>query len=90
MLLVLVAFVVAVARCITTVAVIAVAVLVALLIVGRPLFVAYLGAVLPLAVRTTAIVLFAAAFAILIALLIGGTVLFIGRVPNRLVGLGRG
>ena len=86
----IVALVVVIARCIITVMVIAVVVLVVLLVVGRPLFVAYLGAVPPLAVRTIAVVLFAATFAIFAALLIGGTVLFIGRVPNRLVRLGRG
>ena len=61
-----------------------------LLVVGRPLFAVYLGVVPPLAVKTTAIVLFVITFAIFAALLIGGTVLFIERVPNRLVGLGRG
>ena len=64
-------------------------VLIMLLIVERPLF-ATPGAVSLLVVRTMAVVLFIAAFAIFMALLIGGTVLFIGRVPSRLVGLGRG
>ena len=73
----IVALVVAIVR-ITTVAVIAVAVFVALLIVGKPLF-AVPGTISPLAVRTTAIILFAAVFAIFVALLIGGTVFLIGR-----------
>ena len=71
----IVALVVAVAY-ITTVAItvtVTVVVLVALLVVGRPLFAAYLGAVPLLAVRTMAVVLFAAAF------LMRGTGFLVGR-----------
>ena len=77
---VLITLVVIVARRIITVTVIAVvvAVLFAFSIAKRPLF-TVLGTVLPPAVRTTAVVLFAMAFAIFIALLIGGMVFLIGR-----------
>ena len=86
----IVALVIVVA-CITIVAVIAVtvAVLFAFSIARRPLL-AVPGTVSPPAVRTIAIFFFAAILAIFATLLIGGTVSFIGRVPNRLVGLGRG
>ena len=89
-LLVLIVALVVVVAYITTVVVIVVAVLVALLIVGRPLFAAYPGAVPLLVVRTTVVVLFAAAFAIFAAFLTGRTVPFIGRVLSRLVGFRRG
>ena len=84
-----VALVVVVAR-ITTVTVIAVAVTVlfAFSIARGPLF-AVLGTVSLPTVRTIAVVLFAVVFAIFAALITGGTVFLIGRVPSRLVGLGR-
>ena len=75
----IVVFVVIVARRITTVVVTAIAVLVVFLVVGRPLFIAYLGTVSLLVVRTTAVVLFVAAFAIFTALLIEGTVFLVGK-----------
>ena len=67
--------IVVVARYITTVAIIAVTVLVALLIVGRPLF-AVLGTISLLAVRTIAVVFFVIA---LTTLLTRGTVFLIGK-----------
>ena len=73
-----VAFIIAVARRITIVAIIVVVVLVALLIVGRPLF-TVLGTVSLLAVRTMVVVFFAAAFTIFAALLISRTVFLIRR-----------
>ena len=77
----IVALVVAVARCITTfiVTAVAVTVLFAFSIAGRPLFAAYLGAVPLLAVRTIAIFFFVAAFVIFATFLMGETVFLIGR-----------
>ena len=66
----------------------AVAVLVVLLIVGRPLLIVPGTVSLPI-VRTMAIFFFVVVLVTFAALLIGGTVLFIGRIPSRLVGLGR-
>ena len=76
----IIALVVAVARYITTVTVMAVAVVVLFVfsIAGRPLF-AMLGIVLLPMVRTMTVVLFVAAFAIFMALFIGGMVFLIGR-----------
>ena len=78
--LLIVTFVVAVAYITTVVATaVAVAVLFAFSIAGRPLFVVLGTVSLPTVRRTTAIVLFAAVFAIFAALFTGGTVFFIGR-----------
>ena len=84
----IVALVVVVVRRITTVVVV---VLVALLIVGSLVFTVSRTVSL-LAVRTIAVVLFAAAFAIFIALLIGGTVFLVERrrLIYGFVSLGRG
>ena len=75
----IVALVVVVACIITVVVmVVMVAVLIAFSIARRPLF-TVLGTVSLPAVRTTVVVLFAAAFAMFVALLIGGTVFLIRR-----------